>query len=344
MSTDERPYLSIVIKALNEEAKIAAAIESSHKVQGEIGKVIEIVVADSGSTDRTVEIALRHGARVVQLANPEERGCGMGLELGFQHAGGQYVYFLDGDMELMPGFIPLALQTLEADPALAGVGGLVRDTQVVNGFDRIRVNNKALGRHGPCAWLEGGGLYRRAAIVAAGGYAADRNLKGYEEAELGMRLAAAGWSMCRLPTLAVSHTGHAMGSWQLMLRHWRSGRAMSAGVLLRLAFGKPWFTQACRLLWHPLVVALFWLLLPIVLLMAPSAWRLALLAGWVAALGCALLALALRKRDLHHALLSVGSWHYGALAIVRGLFIPQVPPVGAVACVVLDHGTGTAGQ
>lgn len=344
MNTGDAPFLSIIIKALNEELKIARAIESGLKVQGEIGRPVEIVVADSGSTDGTVEIALRHPVRVVQLANPQERGCGIGLELGFQHATGQYLYFLDGDMEIMPGFMAQAVQTLHADAALAGVGGLVRDTQVNNGFDRIRVNNKALGRHGPCTWLEGGGLYRRSAIIAAGGYAADRNLKGYEEAELGMRLAAAGWSLRRLPSTAVAHTGHAVGSWPLMLRHWRSGRAMSAGVLLRSAFGRPWFAQACAMLRHPLGVALLWLLLAVALLLAPASWRLAMLGAWFALAAGGVLALAVWKRDLHHALLSVGSWHYGALAIARGLLIRRVAPLGAVACVVLHGGPGAAGR
>lgn len=338
-----KPFLSIVIKTFNEEAKIARAIESALKVEAEIGKPVQIVVADSLSTDHTVEIAGRYPTTIVQFTDPSERGCGAGVELGFRHARGEWVYFLDGDMEIMTGFFTEALQALAADPQLAGVGGAVLDTQVSNAIDRVRINNKAVSRSGPCHWLEGGGLYRLSAIAAAGGYAADRNLKGYEEAELGMRLRAAGWTLRRLSRIAVTHTGHAVGTWALLARHWRSRRAMSGGVLLRGAIGRAWFPRACRMLLHPLGVALWWCALPPLLVLLSGSLRESVIAGWLAAFPLVFIALAIRKQDLHHAAISIATWHYGALATVIGLCIPCRQPTGAMAVQVVQDRWNTAG-
>jgi len=339
-----KPFLSIVIKTYNEEAKIAKAIESALKVEAEIGRPVQVVVADSLSTDRTVEIAGRYPATIVQFTDPTECGCGAGVELGFRHARGEFVYFLDGDMEIVAGFVTEALQVLAADPQLAGVGGAVIDTQVSNAIDRVRINNKAVSRSGPCHWLEGGGLYRQAAIAAAGGYAADRNLKGYEEAELGMRLQAAGWKLCRLARVAVTHTGHSLDTWALLARHWRSRRAMSGGVLLRGAIGRAWLLRACRMLLHPLAIALWWCALPVLLTLAPASLHGALIAGWLAAFPLVFVALAIRKHDLHHAAISIASWHYGALATAIGLLFPRRPPTGVMAAQIVQDSWNTAGS
>jgi hypothetical protein len=60
--------------------------------------------------------------------------------------------------------------------------------------------------HGDTDHLGGGGLYRRSAIEI--GYLTNLNLHGYEEAELGIRLQAAGYKLHRLdaPTLATRPT------------------------------------------------------------------------------------------------------------------------------------------
>lgn len=337
MST-HRHCLSIVIKTLNEEQKIAGAIESALAVGKEIGQATEVVVADSRSSDGTVAIACRYPIRVVQFANIAERGCGAGVQLGFQYAQGEYLYFLDGDMRIVPGFMPLALAELASDPGLAGVGGMVEDTRVHNDIDRIRVNNRKLSMAGEARWLEGGGLYRRRAIEEAGSCAADRNLRGYEEAELGMRLRHAGWRLKRLPATAVTHTGHALDTLALFGWHWRSRRAMSGGVLLRGAIGRSWLPDALRLLVHPLATLAWWLALGPLMVFAHGETRDHLLVIWAGAAAVAVVALLVRKRDPRHVLASIFSWHYGAAAILLGLFERRVPPMQPIAAhLVRDH-------
>ena len=78
--------LTIGVKALNEEQRIAEALTSALRAAEPFGG--EVVLADSGSTDRTLEIASTLPVRIVQLADPSERSCGAGAQLAFQQADG----------------------------------------------------------------------------------------------------------------------------------------------------------------------------------------------------------------------------------------------------------------
>lgn len=332
--------VSIVIKALNEEAKIARSIESALAAAPEVAPLpLEVVVADACSDDATVEIARRYPVRLVQFEQAHDRGCGAGVQLGFAWARGEWVYLMDGDMALAPGFLGEALRLLQSDPGLGGVGGAVVDERVRNAFDRIRVNNRTGMAEGALPWLEGGGLYRRQAIEAAGGYAADRNLRGYEEAELGLRLGSAGYRLQRLARPAVSHRGHDLGTFALLARHWRSRRAMSAGVMLRDAVGRPWWRAALQLHLQPLCALAWWLLLVAGLLVAPAPAA----TVWGAATVAGIALLWLRKRDPAHVVASLVGWHYAAAAIVVGWFEPRVDPRRPIAARLLHDGAALPG-
>src|SRR6476659_2248742 len=74
--------VSIIIKALNEERHIEAAVRSALAAIGALDG--EVILADSGSSDRTIEIARQYPIAIVQLAHPAERRCGIGPQLGYQ--------------------------------------------------------------------------------------------------------------------------------------------------------------------------------------------------------------------------------------------------------------------
>ncbi|MEW6070524.1 MAG: glycosyltransferase family 2 protein [Candidatus Thermoplasmatota archaeon] len=82
--------VSIIIPTINEEESIGRVID-------EIPKNLdaEIIVVDSNSTDRTVEIAKSKGARVI---NEPRLGYGRAYKTGFENATGEIVVALDGDL------------------------------------------------------------------------------------------------------------------------------------------------------------------------------------------------------------------------------------------------------
>src|SRR6267378_4770242 len=86
-----KPYVSVIIAALNEEEAIANVIAS---VPREIAD--EVIIVDNGSTDRTAEVAAAAGARVV--AEPA-RGYGRAFRAGLRSlsADCEIIVFLDGD-------------------------------------------------------------------------------------------------------------------------------------------------------------------------------------------------------------------------------------------------------
>lgn len=335
------PLLSIVIKALNEEAKIRQCLESVLAEVSGLGVTWEIVLGDSVSTDKTVEIALGYPVKVVQFCRIEDRGCGSGVQLGYQHSRGAVLFFLDGDMMVQPGFLSAALGALEHDATLGGVAGLMSDAVVRNVFDAHRVESAVSSVAKDELWLNGGGVYRREAIDQAGGYAANRNLKGWEEADLGMRVRAAGWHLRRIPVPAVTHVGHSLGTVAVLRSLWRSGRSYSSGVLLRQSIGHPWFFDTVRLLAHPLSMMSWWLLG-----LASASWGIAQSSGtalqlWGAASLLVVLGMILIKRGIRRGVLSVFMWNYLAAGLLCGLFLPSRLPTEPIESIELNRaGTG----
>ncbi len=104
-----RARVSIVIPALDEERAIGVALAAA------LAQADDVVVADGGSQDRTVEIAVQAGARVV--SGP--RGRGLQLNRGAAEATGDILLFLHADTTLPTGGVALVRQAI----AVGAVGG-----------------------------------------------------------------------------------------------------------------------------------------------------------------------------------------------------------------------------
>jgi glycosyltransferase involved in cell wall biosynthesis len=102
----DTPLVSVVMPCLNEEAAIGACIEKIQRAFAAAGIPGEIVVCDNGSTDASVAIAERMGARVVHQPH---RGYGNAYLKGFAEARGEYLIMGDADdtydFSLIPRFL-----------------------------------------------------------------------------------------------------------------------------------------------------------------------------------------------------------------------------------------------
>lgn len=92
MST--KPLVSIVIRTLNEERHLVELLESI-KCQDTSEFQIETVIVDSGSTDKTLEIAEMYGCRITHIKK-EEFTFGKSLNDGCEFANGEYLVFVSG--------------------------------------------------------------------------------------------------------------------------------------------------------------------------------------------------------------------------------------------------------
>ncbi len=328
--------VSVVIKVLNEEQRIAQTLECALRAVQAVGG--EVVLADSCSTDRTLEIARAYPIRIVQLAHAHERSCGVGAQLGFQHARGEFIYILDGDMHLREDFLPQALSFLRGHPHIAGVGGRVVEQNLDSLEFKSRSEKQFEETPGPAGRLDCGGLYRRSA-VASTGYFADRNLHSYEEFDLAARLRGLGWELWRMPIDAVRHFGHDTPPYELLMRRWRSSYICGLGELLRAALKQPRLALVLREVRElRLYAAMLGLLALVFLLLLWPAAPLPRLA-WAAVLLAAPVALmSWRKKSVERGVYAVVSWCFNALGLVRGMLRPQLPAALPVASHVLQEG------
>jgi glycosyltransferase involved in cell wall biosynthesis len=93
-SSLDRPELSIVIPCLNESATLGICIRKAQSAVRRLGLKGEVVVADNGSSDGSVEIAKSLGARIIDVKRP---GYGSALIAGCRGARGRYVLMGDAD-------------------------------------------------------------------------------------------------------------------------------------------------------------------------------------------------------------------------------------------------------
>jgi glycosyltransferase involved in cell wall biosynthesis len=94
VTADTDPELSIVMPCLNEADTIGSCIRSAQRALAENDIAGEILIADTGSTDGSQDIATRLGARVISVA---EKGYGSALMGGIAAAQGRYILMGDAD-------------------------------------------------------------------------------------------------------------------------------------------------------------------------------------------------------------------------------------------------------
>ncbi|MBX8784007.1 glycosyltransferase [Ochrobactrum sp. GRS2] len=334
--------VSIIIKALNEERRIAAAIESALAAlpdgQG------EVILADSGSTDRTIEIAKQYPIVIAQIEAPAKPSCGLGPQLGYQYSRYPYICLIDGDMEIAPDFITPAMQFLNENPHVAGVAGHVveqnHESLEYVRRDQIKVAYKGVG---VVDRINCGGLYRREAIEEVG-YFSDRNLHSYEEYDLGVRLRTKGWTLFRLDRRFVYHTGHEVNAYSLLVRRWRSKYIRGIGELLRGAIGKPHlknlFTELPELRLWMMVYGWIFAMLMVLAFVPNFAFAVLIDVVWIM---CAVVLMGIKHKNLQIGLYSVVAWFFHAAALPIGFFTPRIDPAAQIESKLIPATEKTAG-
>ncbi|MBV8444777.1 MAG: glycosyltransferase family 2 protein [Candidatus Dormibacteraeota bacterium] len=118
--SDGRPYLSVLMPALNEERTLNKVIEAVLRVD----LPLELVLVDDGSTDATWQIMQQHadGARVRAFRHEINQGKGAAIRTALQEARGELVIIQDADLEYNPSDYPRLIDPIRSGRATVVYG------------------------------------------------------------------------------------------------------------------------------------------------------------------------------------------------------------------------------
>ena len=113
--------LSFVVPAYNEEAYLAACLDSILAETRGVSISTEIVVVNNASTDRTREIALAYSG--ITLVDEPRKGLTFARQAGFNACTGELIANIDADSRLPAGWLQQVLLAFRARPALLALSG-----------------------------------------------------------------------------------------------------------------------------------------------------------------------------------------------------------------------------
>src|ERR1017187_9197788 len=140
------PKYSIVVPFHNEEENVTVLYARLKQVMEQVGESFELVLVDDGSDDRTCKLLGEIAAvdsRVLVIKLRRNFGQTSALAAGFDHATGEFILAMDGDLQHDPAEIPNFLEKLE------------EGYDVVSGWRKDRVDSFLMRRFpSRCAnWL-----------------------------------------------------------------------------------------------------------------------------------------------------------------------------------------------
>lgn len=222
-------YLGVVVIGRNEGERLRLCLDSVRRLAS------QIVYVDSGSTDNSRSMATEMGASVIELdlSSPftaaRARNQGV-LHLLEQRPTTEYILFVDGDCEVVQGWLEAGTRFLSDHPNSAVVCGRRRER-----FPQHTIYNQLCDQEwdtpiGETRQCGGDAVMRARAFTSVNGYR-DGMIAG-EEPELCVRLRQKGWSIHRLDHEMTLHDAAITRFGQWWKRSMRAGHAYAEGSWL----------------------------------------------------------------------------------------------------------------
>ena len=256
MIVDAAKILGAVVIGRNEGDRLRQCLMS---LDGR--SMAAVVYVDSGSTDGSADMASGLGVDVVHLDMSTPFTAARARNEGFERLMAlqpslKYVQFVDGDCEVVAGWLECAVAFLEAEPDYAVVCGRRRER-----FPDRSVYNRLCDREwntpgGDPLSCGGDAMMRTDAFRHVGGY--NNHVIAGEEPELCLRLRRTGRKIRRLDEEMTLHDAAMTRLGQWWTRQVRSGHAYAEGAWM---YGggpeRHWVKETARALGWGLVLPLF---------------------------------------------------------------------------------------
>jgi glycosyltransferase involved in cell wall biosynthesis len=133
---DFKKKISIIMPAYNETNRIVNSIEETVKTFQKFGYPWELIVMDDGSSDDTFEKASQliknYSNNLIVKRNPINLGKGRVLKKAFHYVSGDYVVFLDADMDLHPLQVQTLFDIMRLNNSDIVIGSKLHPNSIVN--------------------------------------------------------------------------------------------------------------------------------------------------------------------------------------------------------------------
>jgi GT2 family glycosyltransferase len=193
----------VVVIGRNEGERLVRALDSV------VNQAAQVVYVDSGSTDQSVDNAKVRGVKTVALDMAIPFTAARARNAGWRKLrdiapDARFVLFIDGDCEVLPGFVEQAAAVLERDEGIVAVCGYRRERYPSRSlYNRVCDVEWRSGPVGECTAFGGDVLIRLSALEAVGGY--DEAVIAAEDDELGIRLRERGGRLFRINVESTLH-------------------------------------------------------------------------------------------------------------------------------------------
>jgi len=221
--------IGLVVIGRNEGERLRICLDSVR------GSARSVVYVDSGSTDGSVEMARGRGVDVVALDMSTPFTAARARNAGFSRLIAvapeiRYVQFVDGDCEMIDGWLAAARSFLEANPGVACACGRLRERYPEKSIYQRLCDiewDRTPGEADSCGGIV---MMQAKAFQDAGGFRED--LIAGEEPELCLRLRSAGLRIWRLADPMAWHDAAMTRFGQWWMRAVRGGYVYAEGMAL----------------------------------------------------------------------------------------------------------------
>jgi len=231
--------LAVIMISRNQSWNIGRLINSVIQETGGFSKK-EILLVDSASTDDTIRFAIEYPIKIIRLHPDQRLTAAAGRYVGLKNTESEYVLFLDGDMEIFPGWLNRALEVIHQDPKIAAITGERIDLPRQTAMKDPPVPPIIADDYGIVVRKCGGAaLYRRNLLNKVGSF--NPYLYSDEEPELCLRLRLAGYKIIKLQHPISYHFTEPPVSVKTKFARWKRNLYLGAGQNLRYHWGEKIF-------------------------------------------------------------------------------------------------------